>query len=111
MTEDLEAQPLGDDQLIAAQDFCRACRLELATLVELAELGVVAPRGASPDSWQLPAAALARQRVASRLMHDLGVNVSGAALALELLDVQRELERRVRLLERPDGRPQRFLRR
>jgi hypothetical protein len=33
-------------------------------------------------------------------MHDLGVNVSGAALALELLDVQRELERRVRLLER-----------
>jgi hypothetical protein len=32
-------------------------------------------------------------------MHDLGVNVSGAALALELLEAQRELERRIRSLE------------
>jgi chaperone modulatory protein CbpM len=100
MIDTFEAQPLTDDQLIAAQELCRACRLDMATLIELAELGVVAPRGASPDAWQLPAAALARLRVASRLMHDLGVNVSGAALALELLDVQHELERRVRLLER-----------
>jgi chaperone modulatory protein CbpM len=100
MTEPLEAQPLGDDQLIAAQDFCRACRLEMATLVELVELGVVTPRGSSPDAWLVPATSLARLRVASRLMHDLGVNVSGVALALELLDARRELERRVRLLER-----------
>jgi hypothetical protein len=33
-------------------------------------------------------------------MQDLGVNVSGAALALELLESQRELEKRLRRLER-----------
>jgi len=33
-------------------------------------------------------------------MQDLGVNVSGAALALELLETQRELEVRLRRLER-----------
>jgi hypothetical protein len=33
-------------------------------------------------------------------MHDLGVNVSGAALAADLLERQRRLERRLRELER-----------
>jgi len=32
-------------------------------------------------------------------MRDLGVNVSGAALALELLEARRQLERRIRALE------------
>jgi len=96
----LEAQPLGDDHWIAVADFCRVCRLELATIVELAELGVVSPSGSMPAEWRLPATALSRLHVASRLMRDLGVNVSGVALALELLDVQRDLERRLRVLER-----------
>jgi hypothetical protein len=33
-------------------------------------------------------------------MRDLGVNASGAALAVELLEARRELERRLRHLER-----------
>jgi hypothetical protein len=36
-------------------------------------------------------------------MRDLGINVSGAALALELLEAQRELEARLRRLERLVG--------
>ena len=63
------------------------------------ELGVVAPRGTVPDEWQIAATALPRLRVIGRLIRDLGVNVSGAALALELLEAQRELKRRIRTLE------------
>jgi HAMP domain-containing protein len=33
-------------------------------------------------------------------MRDLGVNASGAALAVQLLEAQRELESRLRRLER-----------
>jgi len=33
-------------------------------------------------------------------MQDLGINVSGAALALELIEAQRELEKRLHRLER-----------
>lgn len=95
-----EVRLVGDADWIAAAEFCRLCRLELEAVVELAELGLVSPRGYSPEQWQLPAAALPRLAMAGRLMRDLGVNVSGAALAVELLEAQRELERQIRRLER-----------
>ena len=95
-----EAQLVGEAEWIAATEICRLCRLELDAVIELAELGLVAPRGYEPEHWQVPAAALPRLAVAARLMRDLGINVSGAALAVELLEAQRDLERRVRRLER-----------
>jgi chaperone modulatory protein CbpM len=101
--QSLEARVLGADDWLHASEVCELCRLELTVVLELAELGVVAPRTAVAGEWQLPATALPRLRVAARLMHDLGVNVSGAALALELLDAQHDLERRIRTLERLAG--------
>jgi chaperone modulatory protein CbpM len=95
-----EAQLMGEADWIAAAEICRLCRLELGAVIELAELGLVSPRGYAPEQWQLPAAALPRLAVAGRLMRDLGINVSGAALAVELLEAQRDLERQLRRLER-----------
>jgi chaperone modulatory protein CbpM len=102
-SQSLEARVLGDDDWLAANEICQLCRLDLTVVMELAELGVVAPRAVVTGEWQLPATSLPRLRVAARLMRDLGVNVSGAALALELLDAQRELQRRLRTLERLSG--------
>src|SRR5258708_39404597 len=99
-TQGFEAQLLSEGDWIGATEICQLCWLDLGAVMELAELGVVAPREALPGEWQIPATALPRLRVIGRLMRDLGVNVSGAALALELLEAQRELERRIRTLER-----------
>lgn len=90
----------GEAQWITAVEICRLCRLELGAVVEFADLGLVSPRGSAPQDWQLPVAALARLATAARLMHDLGVNVSGAVLAVELLEGQRELQRQIEQLER-----------
>ena len=95
-----EAHLLGDNDWIQVETLLGLCDLTLDAVVELAELGVVAPRGGRPNEWQLPAAALPRLRTMGRLMHDLGVNLSGAALAVELIESRRQLERRVRELER-----------
>jgi chaperone modulatory protein CbpM len=95
-----QAQLVGEADWIEASEICRLCRLELDAIIELAELGLVSPRGYAPEQWQLPAHALPRLVVAGRLMRDLGINVSGAALAVELLEAQRDLERRIRRLER-----------
>ena len=98
--ETREVRLVDESDWIAAADFCRLCRIDLDVVIELADLGLVSPRGYSPQEWQLPAAAVPRLAMAGRLMRDLGINVSGAALAVELLEAQRDLERQIRRLER-----------
>ena len=99
-TDLLQAHALDERDWIAASEVCRVCRIELTAVVELADLGVISPRGYAPDQWQFPATALPRLRTVSRLMRDLGVNASGAALAVELLEEQHHLEQQLRRLER-----------
>ena len=100
VTQVLEAHVLGEGEWIAASEICQLCRLDLEVLLELASLGIVSPRERAPGDWQVPVAALPRLRVAGRLIQDLGVNVSGAALAVELLEARRALETRLKHLER-----------
>jgi chaperone modulatory protein CbpM len=97
-THVLEAHILSEGDWIEATRICQLCRIDLSVMRELSELGLVTPRESS-GGWQVPATAVPRLRVIGRLMQDLGVNASGAALAVELLEAQRALERRIRDLE------------
>jgi chaperone modulatory protein CbpM len=99
-TSRIETQVLAEGEWLSVTQVCRASQIDAAVVIELAELGLVCPRGNDPEEWQLPARELARLRTAARLIRDLGVNVSGAALAVELLEARRELEARLRTLER-----------
>jgi chaperone modulatory protein CbpM len=92
----LEAHVLGEGDWIAATQVCELCRIDLEAVRELAELGLLTPRGNVPGEWQVPATALPRLRIVSRLMRDLGVNASGAVLAIELIERIHHLERRAR---------------
>jgi chaperone modulatory protein CbpM len=99
-TQVLEAHVLGEGDWIAAAEICQICQIDIEAMRELAALGVVTAREPVPGDWELAATALPRLRIVGRLMRDLGVNVSGAALAIELLEEQRSLESRIRQLER-----------
>jgi chaperone modulatory protein CbpM len=96
----LDGRLLGENDWIAVTDVCRLCLIDVTTIVELVELGVIVSRGPSPAEWSVPAASLPRLRIAGRLMRDLGINVTGAALAVELLEARGDLERQIRRLER-----------
>jgi chaperone modulatory protein CbpM len=100
MTHLLNGELIGEGEWITVTEICRLCRIDATAVEELAELGLLVPRGSVAGEWEFPAAALPRLRIVGRLMRDLGVNVSGAALAVELLEAQRELERQIRRLER-----------
>lgn len=99
VTRVFETQVITESDWIGASETCQLCSLEFAALKELAELGLLTARE-SGAGLQVPARALPRLRIAGALMRDLGLNTSGAALAVELLEAQRALERRIQELER-----------
>jgi len=94
---------LEEQTELTLADICRACAAQTDMIVELVHEGVLEPQGNAgndaPDRWHFSGVHLQRARVALRLQNDLGVNLAGAALALELLDELDALRARLQLLE------------
>ncbi|RFA30531.1 hypothetical protein CAI21_05655 [Alkalilimnicola ehrlichii] len=74
-------------------EVCQCCDVSAEYVVSLVDEGVVAPEGAGPEEWHFHGEHLRRVQVAVRLGEDLGVNLPGVALALELLDELEALRR------------------
>ena len=79
-------------------DVCRACAVQTEFIVELVDEGVLSPVGREPQRWRFTYTHLRRARVASRLQRDLGLNLAGTALALELLEEIEALRARLQVL-------------
>lgn len=77
---------LEEQTQLNLDDLCRACQAQADRIVELVDEGVLAASGAAPEHWRFDGLQLHRARIALRLESDLGVNLAGAALALDLLD-------------------------
>ncbi|MBG6076249.1 chaperone modulator CbpM [Polaromonas sp. CG_9.11] len=90
---------LEDQSELRLDDLCRACTAQAERIVELVDEGLLTPAGTAPGEWRFTGVHLHRARVALRLERDLGVNLAGAALALELLDELEVLRARVLRLE------------
>ena len=61
--------------------------------------GVLAPLGRDPVLWRFTGGHTHRVTVAVRLQRDLGINLAGVALALQLLDEVESLRARLREFE------------
>ena len=88
----LAGQVLEDYELVTIDDLCRSCTVEVETITLLVAEGILDPVGGDVEHWQFTVASLRRVKTAIHLQRDLGVNLAGAALALELLDRIAELE-------------------
>ena len=84
---------------LSLADLCRACQLPAERVFELVQEGVIEPVGRDPARWRFQAISVRRVRCAQRLEQDLGVNVAGAALAIDLLEELQQLRTRLRRLE------------
>lgn len=92
---------LEDQTELTLDDLCRACVAEAGLIIQLVEEGVLAPAGQAPEHWRFTGMHLQQAKIAVRLQRDLGVNLQGAALALQLLDEMEVLRARLRRLS-PD---------
>ena len=79
-------------------DLSHACAVQVDRIVELVDEGLIVPIGREPHRWRFSGLQMRRATVALRLQRDLGLNLEGAALALQLLDEVAALRARLRAL-------------
>jgi chaperone modulatory protein CbpM len=91
---------LDDDYQLTLSDLCRICGISAEQVLALVDEGVIEPADREPGHWRFHSVCIRRVRCAYRLNRDLGVNLAGAALAVELLEEIDQLRARLRLLER-----------
>ena len=89
---------LDEQTELTLAELSRACAAQAERIIELVEEGVLEPIGPEPARWRFTAVHLRRARVAVRLQRDLGLNLAGAALALQLLDEVEDLRARLRAM-------------
>jgi chaperone modulatory protein CbpM len=79
-------------------ELSRACAVHAERIIELVEEGILSPSGREPQVWRFSGVHLRRARVVLRLERDLGVNLAGAALAIQLLEEVDALQARLKVL-------------
>jgi chaperone modulatory protein CbpM len=70
---------------ISIVELCDVCSIDEQTVAELIAEGILEPEERSNEK-RLPYTSVRRTQTVIRLQRDLGINLAGAALALELLD-------------------------
>lgn len=95
----LRGQLIEDETLIGVDELCRHCTMKVDEVITFVLEGILDPldgrvTAERVETWQFHISSVRRVRTAVHLQRDLGLNLAGAALALELLDRIAELERR-----------------
>lgn len=81
---------------ITLSELCEVCSVEHTLIEQLVQEGVLDPVGHKSHEPLFRYTSVRITQTAIRLQDDLGVNMPGVALALELLDRIEELQRKVR---------------
>jgi chaperone modulatory protein CbpM len=92
----LSGQILDEETEITLVQLCRSCDVRGELIEAMVAQGILEPSGRRGRHWCFPTSSLRRTRITVHLQRDLGLNLAGAALALELLDRIDELNARLR---------------
>ena len=102
-SEEMQSQMIGtileEQAELSLADISRTCRVHAEYIIELVDEGVLAPVGREPVLWRFTGRHTHRVIVAMRLQRDLGINLAGIALVLELLDEVEVLRSRINALD------------
>lgn len=83
---------IDEQTTLTVADLCRSCAVEAEMIEAMVEEGILEPVGQRRHHLYFHVSSLRRVRVTATLHRDLGVNLAGAALALELMERIAELE-------------------
>jgi chaperone modulatory protein CbpM len=96
----LRGEFLADDDWLRLDEICVRLSVERQWIIELVELGALDPcgDGNEPGAWLFSRRELPRVIAMTRLVSDLGVNLTGAAIIVELVEERRRLLERLAAL-------------
>ena len=92
---------LEEEIHLSLRELCDACAVHAEFITELVNEGVIEPSGFDKSHWCFSGVSLHRIRAAKHLQRDLGVNLAGVALALDLLDEMQRLHTQLQQLTGP----------
>jgi chaperone modulatory protein CbpM len=84
---------------LTVTEICRACSGTQEWVTELVAEGVIEPVAERSGEWRFAGTSLTRARTAMHLQRDLGLNLAGVALALDMLEEIENLRARLRRFE------------
>lgn len=90
-----------DFPALSTDDLGLICNLSPDQVVAYVAEGIVVPLGSEPGQWRFSRLSVITIQRAHRLERDLGLNLAGVALALELMDEVEALKQRLARYE-PD---------
>ena len=93
MSDVISAVLLDESVEFSLSELCSLCSVTEELVVEIVAEGIVAPSGRERALWRFSGVALTRVQRVIRLQQDFGVNLPGAALALDLLEEVERLRR------------------
>jgi chaperone modulatory protein CbpM len=82
----LSGEVIDDTMEITIVELCRSCAVETDLVEAMIDEGILEPVGKRGNDWCFSYISVKRTRTVVRLQRDLGVNLAGAALAIELLE-------------------------
>lgn len=98
--QEIHSIEILNDGAISLVDIIAFTRIERIRVIEMVDVGLLEPSGNAIEQWQFASRDLRRLRAAQRLMDDLDVNLSSAALILDLIEERDELLTRVAMLQK-----------
>ncbi|MDD4906552.1 MAG: chaperone modulator CbpM [Methylobacter tundripaludum] len=86
-----------EDDSLTLEQLCHACGVHADWVISLVEESIIEPEGDDMHLWRFSGTCLVRVRSALRLQHDLGVNLAGIALALDLMEELENLRAQLKI--------------
>ncbi len=89
-----------EDDNLTLEQLCHACGVHADWVISLVEESIIEPQGNEIQRWRFSGVSLVRVRSALRLHRDLGVNLAGIALALDLMEQLDALREQLKITQR-----------
>ena len=94
-TDILSGHIVENETRLTLRQLCDSCAVRAEYIIELVDEGFIEPSGIEKSHWCFSGVTIKRVQKAKRLQRDLGINLAGVALVIDLIDEIEHLRARL----------------